>query len=186
MSGVPSPRHDSLIGLFRDRPELAVEILRDLMGLELPATPLVRLESSTFNTRPSDDIEADLVLAMGPPQSPVHAIIVEIQQDKSKNPRQLARYAAALWLLLSCDVTVLLVCPGRGVASYYAKPIDSGLTGFRLQPRVLGPDGIPAITDPHEAAARNSAPHGGDHDVYHLAGLQPLRPRTLRPRPRRR
>ncbi|MBG0813329.1 hypothetical protein HS045_03725 [Planomonospora sp. ID82291] len=115
---------------------------------------MVRLENTTFNTRPSDDIEADLVVVLGPPAAPAHAIIVEIQQDKSKNPRQLARYAAALWLLLGCDVTVLVVCPDARTAEYYARPIDSGLTGYRLQACVLGPDGIPAITDPQQAAAR--------------------------------
>ncbi|MEV1239323.1 hypothetical protein [Nonomuraea sp. NPDC049750] len=150
---MPSPRHDTLIKLFADRPQLAVEILRDFLGADLPATPLIRREASTFNTRPSDDIEADLVLVLGPPQSPVHAIIVEIQQDKSKDPRQLARYAAALWLMLGCDVSVLVICPDRKVAEHYAQPIESGLTGFRLRPWVLGPDGIPAITDPQEAAA---------------------------------
>ncbi|MCA2228724.1 hypothetical protein [Nonomuraea aurantiaca] len=72
-----------------------MEILRDFLGVDLPATPLIRREASTFNTRPSDDIEADLVLVLGPPQSPVHAIIVEIQQDKTKDPQQFARYAAA-------------------------------------------------------------------------------------------
>ncbi|NUW45238.1 hypothetical protein HT134_34720 [Nonomuraea rhodomycinica] len=114
---------------------------------------MIRLEDSTFNTRPSDDIEADLVLVLGPPRTPAHAIIVEIQQDKSKNPQQLARYAAALWLMLGCDVTVLIVCPDRGVAAHYALPIDSGLAGYRFQAQVLGPDGIPAIIDPQEAAA---------------------------------
>ncbi|MBF8185057.1 hypothetical protein ITP53_04750 [Nonomuraea sp. K274] len=122
------------------------------MGVNLPDTSL-RLEKATFNTRPSDDIEPDLVITLGPPQSPAHAIIVEIQQDKSKNPRQLARYAAALWLMLGCDVSVLVICPDRNVAAHYAQPIESGLTGYRLRPWVLGPDGIPAITDPHEAAA---------------------------------
>ncbi|MBB2911859.1 hypothetical protein FHS43_003132 [Streptosporangium becharense] len=161
---MPSPQHDSLIQLFRDRPQLAVEILRDLLGQELPATPLVRLESSTFNTRPSDDIEADLVIVLGPPPSPAHAVVVEIQQDKSKNPRQLARYAAALWLLLKCDVTVLVVCPDARAAEHYARPIDSGLTGYRLQAQVLGPGDIPAITDPpggrHPARAVGHGGHG--------------------------
>ncbi|MEV1248833.1 hypothetical protein ACIBO2_50140 [Nonomuraea sp. NPDC050022] len=150
---MPSPRHDTLIKLFADRPQLAVEILRDFLGADLPATPLIRRETSTFNPRPSDDIEADLVLVLGPPQTPAHAIIVEIQQDKSKDPRQLARYAAALWLMLGCDVSVLVICPDRNVATHYAQPIESGLTGYRLRPWVLGPDDIPAITDPHEAAA---------------------------------
>ncbi|MGP3956269.1 hypothetical protein ACTWPT_09760 [Nonomuraea sp. 3N208] len=137
----------------------------------MPATPLIRVEDSTFNTRRSDDIEADLLLVLGSPQAPVHAIIVEIQQDKSKAPRQLARYAAALWLMLGCDVTVLVICPDRGVADYYAQPIESGLTGYRLQARVLGPDGIPAITDPQQAAdhlalsAMSVMVHGRDRKV---------------------
>ncbi|GGS96027.1 hypothetical protein GCM10010156_62800 [Planobispora rosea] len=151
---MPSPQHDSLIDLFRNRPQLAVEILRDLLGRDLPATTLVREENSTFNTRPSDDLEADLVLVLGPPAGPVHAIVVEIQKDTSKDPRQLARYAAASWLLLRCAVTVLVVCPDVRTAAHYARPIDSGLPGYRLQACVLGPDDIPAITDPQQAAAQ--------------------------------
>ncbi|WP_327584329.1 hypothetical protein OHA25_52450 [Nonomuraea sp. NBC_00507] len=157
--------------MFTERPQLAVEILRDLLGVQLPATPLIRVEDSTFNTRRSDDIEADLLFVLGSPQDPAHAIIVEIQQDKSKEPRQLARYAAALWLMLGCDVTVLVICPDRGVADHYAQPIDSGLTGYRLQARVLGPDGIPVITDPQEAAdhlalsAMSVMVHGRDRKV---------------------
>jgi hypothetical protein len=171
MGGMPSPRHDALVQLFRDRPQLAVEILRDLMGVELPATPLVRLESTSFNTRPSGDLEADVVAVMGPPQSPAHAIIVEIQQDKTKSREQLARYAAALWLMLGCDVTVLAICPDAGVAVHYAEPIHSGLSGYRFQARVLGPEGIPAIIDPQLAAsqpelsAMSVMVHGRDRKV---------------------
>ncbi|GAB2461027.1 hypothetical protein GCM10027187_31240 [Streptosporangium sandarakinum] len=150
---MPSPTHDSLIELFRDRPQLAVEVLRDLLGQDLPVTPLARAENFTFNTRPSDDIEPDLVVVLGPPPSPAHVIIVEIQKDKSKDPRQLDRYAAQAWLMLKCDATVLVVCPDARTAEHYARPIDSGLTGYRPHPRVLGPGGIPAITDPQQAAA---------------------------------
>jgi hypothetical protein len=153
MSVMPSSQHDAIVRLFRDHPQLAVEILRDFMDVDLPATSLIRVESNTFNTRPSDDFQADLVIVMGPPQAPAHAIIVEAQQDKAKDPRQLARYAAALWLLLRCDVTVLVVCPSRRAAAYYAQPIESGLTGYQLHAWVLGPDDISPITDPHDAAA---------------------------------
>ncbi|MBF8191200.1 hypothetical protein ITP53_36925 [Nonomuraea sp. K274] len=114
---------------------------------------MVRLEDKTFNTRTSDDFDADVVVALGPPQSPAHAIIVEVQNDKSKPPRQLARYAAAVWLMLGCNVTVLVICPTRSVATHYAEPIDTGLSGYRPQACVLRPDDIPAITDPQEAAA---------------------------------
>ncbi|RVX45077.1 hypothetical protein EDD27_7854 [Nonomuraea polychroma] len=145
---MPSPQHDSLLQLFRDRPRLAVDILRDLLGVELPATPPVCLQ----NARPSGEIDADLVIVLGKPQTPAHAIIVEVQQDKSKAPRQLARNAAALWLRLGCDVTTLVICPDRAIAAHYAQPIDSGLTGYRLQAQVLETDNIPAITDYSESA----------------------------------
>ncbi|MBG0825238.1 hypothetical protein HS048_31605 [Planomonospora sp. ID91781] len=49
---------------------------------------------------------------------------------------------------------MLVVCPDARTAEYYARPVDSGLTGYRLQARVLGPDGVPVITDPQQAAAR--------------------------------
>ncbi|MEU8250436.1 hypothetical protein [Nonomuraea sp. NPDC048916] len=97
--------------------------------------------------------------------------------------------AAALRLLLSCDVTVLVICPDRGVAAHYARPIDSGLTGYRLQGRVLGPDDIPAITDPHQAAAHLQLSamavmvHGGDRKVVEAfaMALAELRDDVLRP-----
>ncbi|MDA0633296.1 hypothetical protein OUY22_07670 [Nonomuraea sp. MCN248] len=151
---MPSPRHDALIQLVKDRPELAVEILRDLKGVEMPTTPLIRVADSAFNNLPSGDLEADVVVVLGPPDEPAHAIVVEIQHDESKDPRQLARYAVALWLLLRCDVTVLVICPDRGVAAHYATPVDSGLPGYRLHPHVLVLDDIPVITDPREASAQ--------------------------------
>ncbi|MFG1948804.1 hypothetical protein [Nonomuraea sp. NPDC048826] len=153
---MPSPRHDALIQLFKDRPELAVEILRDLRGVEMPATALIRVEDSASSDLPSGELEADVVVVLGPPNQPAHAIVVEVQHDKSKDPKQLARYAAALWLLLRCDVAVLVVCPDQEVAAHYAAPVDSGLTGYRLYPHVLGPDDIPIITDTHETSAHHA------------------------------
>ncbi|MFG1945147.1 hypothetical protein [Nonomuraea sp. NPDC048826] len=139
--------------MFADGPQLVLKILRDLLGVDLPDTPLIRRENASFNTRNSEDIASDLVFTLGPPQNIAHAVIVEIQQDQSKNPQQLARYAAALWLQLRCDVTVLVICPDRGTAAFYAKPIKTGLKGCCFRPHVLGPDNVPFITDPQEVAA---------------------------------
>ncbi|MFD2348528.1 hypothetical protein ACFSTC_02725 [Nonomuraea ferruginea] len=103
-----------------------------------------------------------MVVVLGPPNEPAHAIVVEIPHDKSKDPKQLARYATALWLLLRCDVTVLVVCPDQGVAAHYATPVDSGLTGYRLHPHVLGPDNIPRSPTPPRgvSSARPLGPGG--------------------------
>ncbi|MEV4563456.1 hypothetical protein AB0K12_06775 [Nonomuraea sp. NPDC049419] len=149
---MPSANHDALVKMMTERPALAVELLGTLKGAKLPETPLIRVENPSFSTRRSDDISADLVLIMGAPDHAFHAIIVEAQFDRSKEPKQLARYAAALWLMQQCDVTVLVICPNQKDAAHYAAPIESGLTGYRLQAQVLGPDDIPPIIDSKLAA----------------------------------
>jgi hypothetical protein len=151
---MPSPRHDAISRLFTDHPGFAVEILRDLLHVELPAGIPVQVETK-FNDRPSKDLQPDAVITVGPPHDPVHGIVVEIQQNKTESKRrQLPRYAAALWLMLSCPVTVLVICPTATAAAWYAERVHTKLPGYVFQAAVVGPDQIPVITDPHEAAAQ--------------------------------
>lgn len=151
---MPSPRHDSLNSLFRQRPELALEILHDLCGLDIPPDALARVESNDFNTRPSDDFTPDTVITAGPPQSPAFGVIVEIQYEKNERKRhQLVRYAMQLSLLLNRPAHVLVIAPNEAVAAFYATPVQTLLPGCSFRPRVLGPSGIPVITDAAEAAA---------------------------------
>ena len=151
---MPSPRHDAVNELFRDRPELAVEILHELMGVDVPVDAPVQLESNDFNDRPSKDFQPDTVITVGPAQAPVHGIVVEVQQEKAEGKRrQLPRYAAALWLMLRCPVTVLCVCPDADAAVWYAEPVRTGLPGFTFCAAVLGPNEVPVIRSAKEAAA---------------------------------
>lgn len=148
-------RHDALNLLFRDRPALAVELLREFGGIDMPAGAPVQVADSTFNDRPSTDFPADSVITVGPPHAPIHGIIVEIEQGKRDSKRrQLPRYAAALWLLLRCRVDVLLVCPDPKVAAFYTEQIPTDLPGYVFRAVVLGPADIPAFTDPDEVAAQ--------------------------------
>lgn len=95
------------------------------------------------------------MITVGPPQAPLRGIIIEVQQERSVSKRsQLPRYAAALWLLLRCPVTVLCVCPDSDAAAWYSVPISTDLPGYVFRAEVLGPEEIPTITDPEEAAAR--------------------------------
>jgi hypothetical protein len=150
---MPSPRHDTINQLFRERPELAVEILRHVLGVDVPVGVPVRLESNDFNDRPSKDFQPDTVITVGSPRAPVHGIVIEVQQEKSDGKRrQLPRYAAALWLLLGCPVTVLCICPESDVAAWYAEPIRTELPGYVFPAVVLGPRDVPVMTDPEEAA----------------------------------
>ncbi|WP_131757042.1 hypothetical protein [Actinomadura fibrosa] len=138
--------------MFRDRPEFALELLRDLQGVDIPETTLVQVASNDFNDRPSSDLRPDTVVTLGPPHAPVHAIIVEIQQLKSDPKRtQLPRYAAALWLSLRSPVTVLCICPEARTAAWYAEPFTTSLPGYEFQAYVIGPEQVPPITEPDQA-----------------------------------
>lgn len=179
---MPSPRHDTLNLLFRDRPALAVELLRELGGIDVPEGTQVQVADSTFNDRPSTDFPADSVITVGPPHAPIHGIIVEIEQGKrGSKRRQLPRYAAALWLLLRCRVDVLLVCPDPKVAAFYTEPVRTDLPGYVFHAVVLGPADIPAFTDPDEVTAQPELAvmvHGQDRKVIEAftTGVERLGP----------
>ncbi|MEU5883344.1 hypothetical protein [Spirillospora sp. NPDC047279] len=150
---MPSPRHDALTNLIRDRPGFAAEILTDLLGVDLPDRSAIRLGDTELSDRTSKDLKPDAVVLTGPRQAPTHAIVVEIQQQTSERKRrQLARYAAAVWLSFDCEVTVLVVCPTKKAAAFYAEPVRTTLADYTLRPHVLDPDHIPVITDPYQVA----------------------------------
>ncbi|GLX08330.1 hypothetical protein Misp03_52560 [Microbispora sp. NBRC 16548] len=152
---MPSPLHDTLNLLFRHRPQFAVEMLRDHLGVDVPDGLPAQVASNDLNDRPSIDLRPDVVITVGPRHAPLHAIVVEIQQRPDPDKQHaLPRYAAALWLQLNCPVTVLVVSPEVRTAVWAAKPIPTSLPGYTLTCRVMGPDHIPLITDPAEAAAQ--------------------------------
>ncbi|GGM95280.1 hypothetical protein GCM10010106_50040 [Thermopolyspora flexuosa] len=166
---MPSLLHDTINLIFRENPGLAVELLHDHLGADIPADQPVQVAPADLNDRPSRDMHPDTVLTIGPRQEPCHAIVLEVQQDLTAGKRNaLPRYAAALWLRLDCPVTVLVVCPDRTVADGYRAPIRTTLPGYTHTPVVLGPDQIPVITDARQAAtdlplATLSVPAHGEH-----------------------
>lgn len=169
---MPSPWHDAAGELFEDNPELAVEILRDLMGLDLAPGLPARLGPTVFNTRPSQELVADKVVIAGSTWDPAHVIIVENQQERIESKRQkLPKYAAAAWLQYDCPADVLVLCPDTEIAAWYADPVRTGMGGSPFRPRVLFPDRVPAITDPAQVADDPSmavlsvAYHGADEAV---------------------
>ena len=151
---MPSPLHDTLNLLFRNRPQFAVEMLRDRLGVDLPEGLPVQLANNALNDRPSKDLYPDTVITVGAEHDPLHAIVVEIQQrPESGKQWALPRYAAVLWLQLSCPVTVLVICPEVRTAAWAAEPILTSLPGYTLTCQVIGPDQIPPVADPAEAVA---------------------------------
>ncbi|MGH3167132.1 MAG: hypothetical protein ACRDN0_14745 [Trebonia sp.] len=169
---MPSPWHDAAGELFADNPQLAVEILRDLMGLDIAPGLPARLGPTVFNTRPSHDLIADKVVIAGSTWDPAHVIVVENQQERIEGKRRkFPKYAASAWLQYDCPADVLVLCPDTETAAWYADPVHTGMGGSLFQPRVLFPERVPAIIDSAQVAKDPSmavlsvAYHGADEAV---------------------
>jgi hypothetical protein len=145
---MPSLLHEALVLLFRNRPELAPELLRDALGLALPAYSEVRTESSDLTQIVPAQYLADLVVRLLDGRS-VLAIVVEVQVARDDQKRW---NLSALRARAGCPAVVLVVAPDAAVARWAAETIALG-PGSSVQPWVLGPDAVPVVTDPVRARA---------------------------------
>jgi len=144
--------------LFADAPDMAVGFLRDL-GVNVPDHD--RSEVTSCDLGHVDPVErrSDVAIMLrGPgPQGRsdnLMGIVVEVQRDQKERKRfTWPEYVAALRSRHECPVMLLVVCPRQSVADWYAEPIHLGHPSFVMRPLVVGPAGIPVVTDPGTVAA---------------------------------
>jgi hypothetical protein len=151
VGAVPSLIHEGLVLLFRNRPELAPELL-PLLGVKVPRYTEIRIESADLTEPVPAEYRADLVVLLVDGR-PVLAIVVEVQL--APDPRKLFTwplYATGVRARFECQALVLVVAPEASVARWAARPIDIG-PGHRFVPLVVGPDAVPVVTSVEEAAA---------------------------------
>lgn len=168
-----SMRHEGLLLLFRNRPTLAPELLRDALGIGLPTYTEARIESAELTEVVPTEYRADLVVLLLDGK-PVFAIVVEVQLARDEDKRRTwPLYLTSLRSRVSCPTGLLVIAPDPAVARWCAQPIELGHPGFVLRPLVTGPDAIPVITD--EQVARQdpelavlSAMAHGEETMAHL------------------
>jgi hypothetical protein len=167
---MPSQMHEAILMLFRNRPTLAPELMRDALHCELPAYTEARIDSADLTEVVPAEYRADLVVLLFD-GVPVYGIVVEAQ--RLRNPRKKfvwPVYATSLRARLELPVSVLVVATNEAVARWAAKPIELGNGGV-FRPLVLGPSGVPAIVDDEQARAHpelavfSAIAHGRDDDV---------------------
>jgi hypothetical protein len=142
-----SMRHEGLVLLFRNRPELAPELLSGVLGLPLPRWTQARVESAEFTEVMPTQYRADLVVLLLEGK-PCFAIVVEVQLRRDEDKRKSwPLYLTSLRARVDCPTALLVVAPEAAVARWCARPIALGHPGFMLQPLVLGPEAIPVILD---------------------------------------
>ena len=143
---MPSLSHEALLLLFRNRPELAPELLRDALHVLLPSYTEVRLESAELTDVLPAEYRADLVVLLVEGR-PVLGIVVEVQLQRDERKRfTWPVYVAGLRARLACPACVLVVTPNEAVADWCRVAIDLG-PGGGLSPLVIGPATVPVIHD---------------------------------------
>lgn len=147
---MPSFLHEALLLLFRNRPELAAELLRDALGVELPEYTEARIESAELTDVAPAARYADLVVLLIEGVA-VLGIVVEVQlaPDEDK-PFTWPVYVANLRARIRCPVELLVVAPDTKVATWAARPIRLGERASLL-PFVIGPEGVPMVVDLDQA-----------------------------------
>jgi hypothetical protein len=167
---VPSQLHEALLVLFRNRPELAPELLQMALGVELPTYTEARIESADLTDVQPAEYRADLVVLLLNGK-PVLGIVVEAQLARDPHKRfAWPVYVAGLRSRIQCPVCLLVVCTDDAVARWCREPIELG-AGSVLRPLVLGPAGVPFVTDPEvanrdpELAVLSAMAHGTDPDA---------------------
>ena len=152
---MPSLDHESLVLLFRNQPELAAQLLREALHVELPVYTEARLASSDLTEVVPTEFRADAVVLLVD-GNPVLGIIVEAQLSRDDRKRfTWPAYVSVLRARHECPVELLVLTPDSTVAAWASAPIPlDSAAGSVVRPRVLGPDAIPVVTDPEEAARR--------------------------------
>jgi hypothetical protein len=145
--------HDSVVELFRARPELVVGLLSGALGYAVPEHAEIRLASNDLNDYKPTEYTADAVITLTDPNGvAVLAVIVEAQLRPDPKKRWAwPAYLASLQARLRCPVVLVVVSPTAGPAAGYAAPLTTGHPGFVLRPLVVGPEQLTPITEVAQA-----------------------------------
>lgn len=142
--------HEALVELFRNRPLLAAELLRDRLPLAGPLD--AELGPNDLGELAPTELRADAVVRLrGPPGRCAVVVEVQLADDPAKSWSWPA-YLANLRARERSDVLLLVLTLDAALAGRLARPIPLGHPGFALTPLVLGPTELPVITDREEAA----------------------------------
>jgi hypothetical protein len=149
---VPSFLHELLADLFRERPTLALELLRTGAGIRLEGATVERGSIDLSQVVPTE-YRADAVTVLRDPAGRAIAVVVaevQLREDEDKR-RTWPVYVTAARAGYRCPATLLVLAPDPAIARWASQPIDLGHPGFVLHPVVIGYRQVPRICDAAEA-----------------------------------
>jgi hypothetical protein len=173
-AAMPSLLHEGLLALIRDRPEFAAELLREVLHVNVPEFTRARITEAALNELVPTEYHADLVVLLEQ-DKPVFGIVHEAQLQPDERKRfTWPMYGTSLRARLECPVVVVVITVDNTTASWAAQPIPLGGQSTFV-PLVIGPEGVPVITDPDlaarepELAVLSVMAHGRDEESIAVA-----------------
>lgn len=147
---VPTLIHEAPLVVLREAPALIATLLRESLGVELPAFATAEVGDAGFTQAVPAELRADLVVHLrgGPPDhAPLMGIVVEVQRARDDAKRRTwPLYVAALHARLRCPTCLVVITDDDAVARWAAVPIASLQPGSPFVPLVLGPRDIPRLS----------------------------------------
>jgi hypothetical protein len=143
--------HEGVIKLVRDRPAFVADLLDQVLDVKVPSFREAGLVDAVLNQLTPVEYRADAVVLFKNNKKPVYGAIIEAQLK----PRLDKRYTWPLYAVGArerhrCPFVVIVVTPDRRTARWAARAIELG-GGSQYWPLVVGPDGIPKVTDRRQA-----------------------------------
>ncbi|MEW2388679.1 hypothetical protein AB0933_10015 [Streptomyces venezuelae] len=148
-------QHEASHRIFQDRPELLTPVFR-LLGVALPENPTVEvITPDVTETRPIER-RVDTLLRVSAPNGRAFLLVVEAQQRKDREKAESwGYYLTYLYSKYHIPALLLVVCQDKATSTWALGPFRIGVEGWTalsVHPLVLGPDNVPMIIDPEEAA----------------------------------
>lgn len=167
---MPSSLHEILLLLFRYRPSMAPDLLQAVLQVPMPEYAELQVVESTLTNVQPPEYRADLVILLHNRNKPVLGIVVEAQLFVTGHKRfAWPAYVTNLRARERCPVCLLVFAANKTVARWAARPIVLGGSNT-FTPLVIGPAGVPVITDAARARAEpelavlSTIAHGRDAD----------------------
>jgi len=152
---MPTYQHEVPLQMIRQRPDLAVEILRDAAGIAVPTHDQVVHASENVNTLHAAERTCDGALLAKQGDKTVYGIVVESQrQTDTTKEHAWPSYLATFRHQHRCDADLLVICLDEVTARKVAAPITLGLSGSVIYPVAVSPKDLPPVTDPERARTR--------------------------------
>lgn len=152
---MPSRKHQRLVVLLTEHPQLFVELVRLCSGLDVPGNLELLPGPETVRFPTSERIDDGTVVVRHRNGGNYEAFVLEVQLDRDEEKRRSwPAYVVGTGLRLRCPTSLVVVTPSERVARWAASPIDLGRGRMVLEPLVIGPRRIPTELSLDEARAR--------------------------------